>query len=154
MRIHTNTLAESDLYTIMDAARDKAPEVYVMIDSVHGSRTHARAYEVKLRGCGARHRRHSNSGTYGASADMAATWADWGWFLGEAFKRDGTIKAGPYSGWRDFHVRTKNKFNRCEFCQGTADVEISEDPFASDVYNDDTPVSICRWCQSARADEI
>ena len=44
--------------------------------------------------------------------------------------------------------------HECEFCQSTIDVEWQEDPYASEVYADDTPHWICAGCCDQSAADI
>jgi hypothetical protein len=109
MRLHTNTLAHHHLY----AAALSLPGVNVTF-SEHGSRSHARAFDVSLTGT-SNHR--PNSGTRGAewNGDYAATWDEWGMFLGYLFDVDsemvaGTVKRPTYNGSSDFHYLTDWRF--------------------------------------------
>lgn len=90
MRIHTDKLTEKDLY---DAATRAGSGVRVEM-TVHGSRKRARAFAFQLSGTSTRKR---NTGNYGAAGEdaywgpdrsHAATWDEWGMFLGELFRID------------------------------------------------------------------
>lgn len=107
MRIHTNKLTWIDLRQ----AADKAG-VTLLRDSEHGSGTHARAFDVILSGSSAR---AVNPGTAryaarGREAERAATWDEWGVFLGELFRQDPSIKCWAYESAADFHAQTGNRF--------------------------------------------
>lgn len=115
MRIHTS-LTAGDLRAILKACR--ASEIFGAVHfstlDEHGSKTHARAFEVKLGallkvdGDG---RRWGNSGGYGAtsqtSGEYAATYDEWGWFLAGIFAFDPSARAGHnYADRADFNDRT------------------------------------------------
>src|SRR5690606_21142873 len=78
----------------------------------HGSRSHARAFEVRLEGNGG----HRNSGAYGAQTDeQAATWDEWGIFLARLYAIDpemvcGTIKRPIYRNAEHYHWTTGKRF--------------------------------------------
>ena len=105
VKVHTNTLLPADL---INAAPD--PTVEVIVVAQQGSRSHARAYDVTLRGVGARHSRRPNSGHQGAAPGKAATYDDWGWWLARLYDIDPSVKAGGYHGREDFHAQTEGKF--------------------------------------------
>lgn len=76
MKIHTNSL---NLSVLEDAAQFKIPggDVTFHLLGTAGSRSHARAYDVALRGHGSQHTRPPNTGITGAaSGERAATWDD------------------------------------------------------------------------------
>lgn len=103
MRIHTNTLTESDIYAAARAAR--ATVEYL---SKRGSRTHDHAFEVKLTG---NSRRRPNGGSYGADRDAyAATWDQWGVFLGLLFDTDDTMRTTYDADAGAFGYRTDWRF--------------------------------------------
>lgn len=113
MRIHVHTLPD-----FADAARyvrerTGAP-VYFEARTEHRSRTHPRAYEIKLSSDGSLSRRRRNPG---ASRDRsaldtyAATWDQWGWFLARMFATDpGARVANVYADAADFHKRTRGAY--------------------------------------------
>lgn len=104
MRIHTNTLDHSDIY-----AAARAAGATLEVSSRHGSRSHDHAFEVKLTG-NSRRRPNGGSGAYGGD-DYAATWDQWGVFLGLIFDADPSIVT-PYDKSRsDFHMRTDWRFS-------------------------------------------
>ena len=130
MRIHTETLTAKDIY---NAAR--AAGATVETSSLHGSRTHDHAFEVKLTGNSRRRpnrgsygvdrdayafevkltgnsRRRPNGGSYGADRDAyAATWDQWGVFLGLLFDQDTTMRTPYYASGGDFDYRTDGRFS-------------------------------------------
>lgn len=106
MRIHTNTLTIDDVYS----ATATLPGVYVTV-SQHGSRSHARAFEVSLEGNGYR----KNTGTHGAGDEIGATWDEWGVFIARLFEVDpealfGTPKYPTYQNAYHFHMLTDDRF--------------------------------------------
>ena len=108
MRLHTDVLTEQDI-------RDAAKGGTIAFDRLteHGSRSHKRAFEVKLTGSGT----HTNSGRYGANTwEQAATWDEWGIFLGRLYEADrnllvGSAKNPIYEDRDDFHEMTNSRFD-------------------------------------------
>jgi hypothetical protein len=112
MKIHTNALNDAYLYSLMQKASKRAPDVDLHILGMAGSRSHTRAIEIALRGHGKRHTRPPNTGITGAaSGERAATIDDWGHFLAQVFASDPSAKAGPYKNANDFHRATSGKYN-------------------------------------------
>ena len=101
MRIHTDTLSPKDLFEAAEIAR--ATLTY----SLHGSRQAKYAFEVTLRG---ESRRRPNSGKRGAADDYAATWDQWGVFLGVLFDRDNNMSSRNYENMGTFDLRTNYRF--------------------------------------------
>lgn len=107
MRIHTNLITGVDIY----AATHNLPGVTVTATE-HGSRSHARAFEVRLEGNGS----HRNSGRYGAdTAEQAATWDEWGAFLSALYEIDpnalwGSQKHPVYRDRAHYHYLTNWRF--------------------------------------------
>lgn len=107
MRIHTNLITVADIY----AATHNLPGVTVTA-TPHGSRSHARAFEVRLEGNGS----HRNSGQYGAdTAEKAATWDEWGAFIAALYEVDpdalwGSQKYQVYSNRTHYHYLTNQRF--------------------------------------------
>lgn len=101
MRIHTNTLTAVDVYT---AAGIAGATVETLTE--HGSRSRARAFNVKLSGSSS-HRPNDR----GRSDCYAATWDEWGIFLAELFKRDDSVTVpNVYPDAEVFHWMTGNRF--------------------------------------------
>lgn len=105
MRIHTS-LTHSDLSLIHVAG--------VRADvTEHGSRTHGRAFEVKLSGTGYAR----NTGRYGADPyDRTATWDEWGCWLDALFLLDPSARCGSarhpvYADRADFRVATGYRYD-------------------------------------------
>ena len=103
MRLHTDTIETPN------ALRALLPEgVYAYI-TPKGSRKRARAFEVTLYvPCkDDLHRRFGNSGGYGASDDVAATWDEWGLFFVALYEVDPLWTCDYYPTERDFYDRTR-----------------------------------------------
>lgn len=102
MRIHTNTLVHTDFHRMVA----DLPGVYVEV-SARGSRSHARAFEIRLTGTSTR-RTMDNT-------DQAATWDEWGVFFARLFNMDrqalaGSVKSPAYKNGADFHYKTGMRF--------------------------------------------
>lgn len=113
MRLHTNTLDMSDVHKALKTAKDNgtvAEHIHFEAFSQHGSRSHARAFEIQL-GTYSKlpgdKRRYKNSGQYGASNIYAATYDEWGYFIKELFELDPELVFGNYRGLEDFNRQTK-----------------------------------------------
>lgn len=99
MRIHTK-LTERELLSI-----PVTPGVAMHALVEHGSRTHERAFEVILSG-GSVFR-----GQYGQSNFSAATWDEWGVYLGRLFGLDPSARvAGAYRDAEHFHYVTNDRY--------------------------------------------
>lgn len=98
MRIHTDTLTYSSVYDAANRAR-------VNCDTLarHGSRSREHAFEIILSG---ESRRHQNGGE-----NKAATWDQWGVFLGILWRLDPNLKVPYYKDLGDFHFRTAHRFS-------------------------------------------
>lgn len=118
MKIHSDVIGYTQ--TIRNAATE-VPGVIVLKLEQAGSRSRSFAFEVRLGSDGTpdQHgaaRNHAvNGGTSqfaerGADAARAASYADWGHFLGALFAQDADLIAGPYKGAEDFHAQTKGAF--------------------------------------------
>lgn len=104
MRIHTDGLTEDDV-------RDAARQAGVTFDRLreHRSKSHARAFDVTLRG---NSNRAPNPGSRGNStSDRAATWDQWGVFLGILFDRDALAMTDRGEGRQGFRERTDYRFD-------------------------------------------
>lgn len=102
MRIHTNDLVMSDVIKAATLAEATIAEI-----NEHRSKTHTRAFEVKLRGNSARYPQAGRD----SSDARAATWDQWGLFLGFLFAWDWTIKTLPYPNVGEFHLATDWRFD-------------------------------------------
>ena len=100
MRIHT-CLTRSQLY----AALPDGVNAYI---TPKGSRKRERAFEVTLYVMEKNdlHRRYGNSGGYGNSNDVAATWDEWGMWMVELYALDPDALIGWYADEADFYAKT------------------------------------------------
>lgn len=104
MRIHTS-LTEKEMKDVIKAAG--APICFATLEQ-HGSRTHARAFEVALR-CKFPSRSQKNGG-------QVATWDEWGAFFAALYADDINARCGgsvAYPVYRDaehFHYSTGSRF--------------------------------------------
>lgn len=99
MRIHTNTLTNSDVHRAAATAR-------VTLDrfTSHGSRSRARAFDITLQGESSR---HQNGGD-----GKAATWDQWGVFLSILFAADEDLTIPRiYEDVEQFDFRTMRRFD-------------------------------------------
>lgn len=107
MRIHTHTLTESDFWDAMRYASRRTggtgDSISAIRFAVYGSRTHTRSVDVVLTGT-ARHRSQADRSQY------AATWREWGFFLGYLYTIDPDAKAGPYADESEFDRMTDGEF--------------------------------------------
>jgi hypothetical protein len=108
MRIHTKlTYREVRGLLWQSGARNVDTEIL----AEHGSRTHERAFEVALSGTGGRP-------GFGHGDWQAATWDEWGAFLGALFDADpqaragGSVKRPVYRDRDHFHFLTGDRFQR------------------------------------------
>lgn len=98
MRIHTNLPVQQ-----IRPMLDNMPGVTFARFDIHGSRSHRVALEIVLSGSSAR---RSQAGGFDA-----ATWDEWGIFLGNVFRADPRAKvAGCYDGRADFLRKTNRRF--------------------------------------------
>jgi len=138
MRIHTDTLTHAD---ILDFTRAHGMTTVYATVSQHGSRTRARAFEVKLSGTSGR---RQNSGSYGPRTDeQAATWDEWGMFLDALFDADpaaivGTVKSPTYAGREHFHAVTTDRYKTLDAA--------SQHP--SHTWDWDHGMATCRKCEA------
>lgn len=86
---------------------------------VRGSRTHVGAVSFSLEFMGEKvvgdGRRYRNSGNYGASRELSATWDEHGHIMAQIFEIDPTARFGSaaqpiYDGRDDFHKQTGNAY--------------------------------------------
>lgn len=101
MRIHSDKITEADLRAAASAARA------TLTFSCHGSRKRDHAFEVTLRG---ESKRRPNSGKRGAADEYAATWDQWGVFLGALFETDRDMTSPYYDGRGEFEFKTNWRF--------------------------------------------
>lgn len=105
MRIHTDGLTEDD---VRDAARQAGVTFGRLTE--HRSQSHARAFDVTLRG---NSNRRPNPGSRGNWTDdeRAATWDQWGVFLGILFDRDPYAMTDRKETRHAFRERTAYRFD-------------------------------------------
>lgn len=105
MRIHSDVITSDDIHRAALIAR-------VDYDggrfTIHGSRSRARAFNVLLTG---ESRRRPNSGARGAGDLYAATWDQWGVFLGYLFGIDPDMLTPYYADAADFDYKTDGRFD-------------------------------------------
>lgn len=108
MRIHSSVLSSEDIY-----AAAKLAGVGLHRMAPHGSRSRSRSFDVILEGDG---KSSGNSGRWGASGDYrAATWDQWGVFLGEVFRRDpAAMVPRVYLSADHFNWATADRFRKAE----------------------------------------
>lgn len=106
MRIHSDILTETDIERSTSAMGMRG--VYTEKLETRGSRSRARSFDVKLSG---RSGRWTNSGTSGAeTGNRAATWDEWGMFIGALFAIDPLAIIGMYPDGKTFHEVTFDRF--------------------------------------------
>lgn len=110
MRIHTDNLTATHLYSAALISRARLDL------TMHGSKSRARAFEVRLTG---ESRRRPNSGTRGAGDDYAATWDQWGVFLAVLFEADPDMVVPYYASPEDYAAQTGDRFGAPEAVMGT-----------------------------------
>lgn len=107
MRLHTNVIEYTDIAKAAHFSTGQG-EGFVYTDKVerHGSRSRNHSFDVLLEGDGTTNKRRRN----GEPEKYAATWNQWGWFLGFLFNIDPDMKCWAYDGANDFHEKTKGVF--------------------------------------------
>lgn len=104
MRIHTSLTYRQ----IREVVQASGAPVYTEVLTQHGSRTHDRAFEIMLSGSSTS---RSQNGDY-----FAATWDEWGAFLGALYDADKDTRCGSnakFPVYRDadhFHFLTGDRF--------------------------------------------
>ena len=114
MRLHTS-LTKDD---VAQALRESVGPDGVYFDhfTLHSSRTHPQAYELRLtadpgRDRNGKARRNVNTGQYGMGAYKAATYDEWGYFMAAVYARDSFAKFGTaYNGAEDFMRKTRHAY--------------------------------------------
>jgi hypothetical protein len=115
MRIHSDILDRADLFEARAYAASKGEgQIYWNTLSSHGSKSRNHAFNVKLEGDGTVGKRRVNYGTASgerwSDRPFAATWNQWGWFLGYLFAIDPDMTCTYYSSADDFHAKTRFQF--------------------------------------------
>lgn len=118
MKLHSDTLTESDVRDAMQKAKDRGGVDRLVVFetlSARGSRSHKYSYEIRLEWLGTKvkgdGRRFTNSGNGGASDTYAAFYSEWGWFLAEVFDMDENAMLDRYKGRDSFHEITRHAFH-------------------------------------------
>lgn len=104
MRLHSNTLTRQE---ITDTLRRTVPGAWIIDFSEHGSRSHKRAFEVKLRADKAPGRRRPN---HGYDGEYAATYDEWGAFIAVLYRLDPDMRFGGYRDRDHFHRVTRGNY--------------------------------------------
>lgn len=114
MKIHSNVITEADIATALHHAEKRGVfgRVHLTEFAALRSRSHSHAYQIYLRGDGTVSGRPpmNRTGNYRAR-EYAATWCQWGDFLGYLFHVDPAMKAGPYKNAADFDRQTEHMFD-------------------------------------------
>ena len=107
MRIHSDTLTFADLHDAATIAR-------VQFDrwDYKGSRSRDHAFDVTLTGESNRRPNNGTSHQTKGSEDFAATWDQWGVFLGVLFDRDPDMLTPYYADRADFQFKTNARFTK------------------------------------------
>ena len=107
MKIHSDIITRDDIATAATyAAAAGHGRVYADEITERGSRSKARAFEVKLIGDGT-HSRKRNA----ANTGYAATFESWGYFFASLYNVDPNMTCLPYSSADDFHTKTRNEYH-------------------------------------------
>lgn len=102
MHIHTDRITERDVYRAASAANVDAVTVVRF-----GSRKRTRRIDVKLEGSS---KRRPNSGQSGSGSGYAATWDEWGVFIGHLYAVDPSALIGPYTNSGNFIQKTDGAY--------------------------------------------
>ena len=106
--MHTDNLTVADLYDALRVTGLAERGVFLDYErgvTEHRSRKRARRLDFYLVAEPGHGRRWSNSGNRGAGPEKAATWHEWGAFLGELFHRDPEASCDYYDDARDFEAK-------------------------------------------------
>lgn len=113
MRLHTDTLTASNIYAAASAQGMRGVSVDVVS---RGSRIRGHAFDVHLTGTSSRRTNTGHRGAEHYGGDFAATWDEWGMFLGALFVADPFMVAGSglksavYAGAAHFRDMTVGRF--------------------------------------------
>lgn len=114
MKVWSKTLTTADLFTAAVRVNAEFPGCAVYLEhdvELHEGPRTRRFDHVHLRSRFGRH--YPNSGTSGAQSwegQVAASWAEWGWFLARVFEVDPDARCGDYRSADDFHAQTGERF--------------------------------------------
>lgn len=119
MKMHSDTLTESDIRDALKRAKDLGQvdrlTNFEVLDA-RGSRTRKNGFEIRLAWYGEKvkgdGRRWTNTGHSGADTGgfYAAKYDEWGWFIDELFNADPNMVFGHYKDRDTFDTMTRNAF--------------------------------------------
>lgn len=124
MKLHTSLLM-TDIGNALTRVKELglvAEDIRFMQFTIEGSRSRPYGYRIQLgtynqHSGPTRSRRYKNSGRSGATTGYdgndrvwAATYDEWGWFIGEIFLMDPSARFGSYDGAMDFYEQTGGRF--------------------------------------------
>jgi hypothetical protein len=107
MLLYSDTLTKADLYAALPAGVD----AYVTQKKAR-KRDHAFDVTLYVYERDELHRRAGNSGGYGSSSDIAATWDDWGIWMWNLYQRDPDAIIGWYKSPSHFLEVTRKERDR------------------------------------------
>lgn len=108
MFIHTDTLSALDFHHALREAG--LNDVWVEGLTELGSRSHARKFKLYLRAERKKGRRHPNQNSYPGPDDWAPTYAEYGRWMAELYRREDGLKIAYYKNVDDFHKQTRGEF--------------------------------------------
>lgn len=118
MRIHTDLIYDNHLLRALDSTGLTTDGVWLETCDQHGSRSRARAFNVKLAATprdGRRRRRNFATRLGDDVNTVAATYDEWGIWIRALFKVDPEAIIGQYKGVDDFHTQTHGRFREHPF---------------------------------------
>jgi hypothetical protein len=112
VKIHSDKIAQGHLWSVEEGLGG----ISLVRSDLVGSRSRNHGWLIALSGTS---RRLTNSGKYGAGDVHAATWDEWGLFLGALYAIDpdmlvGSAKWPIYHNADHFHWATADRFNEAE----------------------------------------
>lgn len=123
MRIWSKILTARDFRECAEAVNAEYPGAEVYVHSSAQSDDPTRLVRGPYAGClrfdhvhlcsrTGRYRTNPGNGERHAvwTGEMAASWAEWGWWLVRLFERDPDARCGDYKGVDDFHEQTNYRF--------------------------------------------
>lgn len=112
MKFHTSVLTEHGLQDVLRVTGLAARGVYLDTErgGTHRSRSRARRIDFYLIATPGHGRRWANTGNHGAGRDKAATWHEWGAFIGELFHRDPNAVIDYYDDARGFESKAVREY--------------------------------------------
>jgi hypothetical protein len=121
MKIRSRILTARDFVECANAVNAEFPGCDVYVSTGDDDPTHLtrgpfkggrRFDHVGLRSRTGRYRTNPGSRERHAEweGELAASWAEWGWWLVRLFERDPDAACGDYRGVEDFHDKTNDRF--------------------------------------------